>query len=250
MKIGVVTLFPKAFEGLQDKEVSGLVGRAFEEAKINFHIEDLRPHGEGKHQVVDDTPYGGGDGMVLKAGPLSSAIEAALKALELKTPEVKLVFLSPSGSLWTQKKAEDWAENFKNEESSLKGLILVCGRYAGFDQRVVEAFSGEELSIGPYVLNGGELPALCVLETLIRLLPGVLGNKDSAPKDSFSRGHDGALEPPSYTKPQDWRGQRVPEVLLSGDHLRIEKYRKEVSDQKTVEWEKEMKKALFPSESS
>lgn len=249
MKFAVVTLFPKAFEGLQSKEVSGLVGRAFEESKIFFHIEDLRPHGEGKHQVVDDSPYGGGDGMVLKAEPLSLAIEAASKALKLSSSEVKLVFLTPSGSLWTQKKAENWVEELKAPEG-VKGLILVCGRYAGFDQRVVEALSGEEVSIGPYVLNGGELPALCILETLTRLLPGVLGNKDSAPKDSFSQGHEGAIEPPSYTKPREWRGQRVPEVLLSGDHLKIEKYRKEVSGQKTVEWQKEMKKSLFPSESS
>ena len=246
MKIGVVTLFPKAFEGIQSKEAFGLVGRSFEESKVVLHIEDLRVHGERKHQVVDDTPYGGGDGMVLKAEPIKLAVQSTLSHLELERLETKVVFLTPAGSLWMQKTAESWVEQYKRTD--IKGLILICGRYAGFDQRVIEELSAEEISIGPYVLNGGELPALCIMESLIRLLPGVLGNKDSAPKDSFSRGYGGAIEPPSYTKPQEWSGRKVPEVLLSGDHLKIEKYRKDLSDQKTVDWKKQVKNSLFPSE--
>lgn len=244
LKIGVVSLFPEAFVFLKDKEKSGLVGRAFDEGKVELHTADLRQFGEGKHQVVDDMPYGGGDGMVLKPAPLKAAIDDLTSKMKSTYKNTRIVFMTPAGKLWTQSRAENWAEEVA---SSGESLILVCGRYAGFDQRLIDYYGGSEISIGPFILNGGELPALCVIESLTRLIPGVLGNSESALKDSFSKGTGGKLESPSYTRPQDWEGVQVPEVLTRGNHKAVERYRKEVSEKRTAEWREETKKSLFPS---
>jgi tRNA (guanine37-N1)-methyltransferase len=241
----VVSLFPESFDFLKDKGKSGLVGRAFEDGKLEFFISDLRQFGEGKHQVVDDMPYGGGDGMVLKPAPLKSAIDELIGEMKCGPQNVKIVFMTPAGNLWNQSRAENWAEHM---ETSGDGLILVCGRYAGFDQRIIEHYKGSEISIGPFILNGGELPALCVIESLVRLLPGVLGNSDSALKDSFSKGTEGRIEAPSYTRPQEWEGLRVPEVLTAGNHKDVDVYRNEASIKRTDEWVRDAKKTLFSNE--
>lgn len=238
MKFGVITLFPDAFSLIQKKKTAGLIGKAFEDGKAELFIEDLRESGIGKHQVVDDSPYGGGDGMVLKPEPIKEALDKVLVKMKLTRCEVKTVYTCPSGDLWTQPRAEEWAG-----DSDLKGLVILCGRYAGADARAVETLFDEKVSLGPFVLNGGETPALCVVETLVRVLPDVLGNKASVLMDSFSSGL-GAVEAAPYTKPQIWGEYAVPEVLLSGDHKRIEAYRKEESSKRTASWKERSLEAL------
>jgi len=245
LKIGVVSLFPEAFDFLKDKEKSGLVGKAFAEGRVQFFVSDLRDFGEGKHKVVDDMPYGGGDGMVLKPAPLKAAVEDLMSQMSVSVQTAKVFFMTPAGALWTQSQAEELSDPLLN---SGEAVILVCGRYAGFDQRVIDYFGGGEISIGPFILNGGELPALCVIESLVRLLPGVLGNAESILIDSFSKGNQGRVEAFSYTRPQDWEGLQVPEVLTSGNHMAVEKYRLESSRQRTKKWVEETKESLFPSE--
>ncbi len=237
MKIGVITLFPDSIKAIESKASFGLVGKAFEEGKAELFIENLRESGLGKHQVVDDTPYGGGDGMVLKPEPIEKAFENLLGKMGLKRSEVKALYTCPSGTLWTQVRAE------KLIEEQFKGLIVLCGRYAGADSRVVEELFDERVSIGPFILNGGELPALCIIETLVRMVPGVLGNKDSVKVDSFSSGLL-AVESEPYTKPQNWKGKDVPSVLLSGDHKKIEAYRAERSQKRSREWLKKTSEAI------
>jgi len=245
LKIGVVTLFPEAFGFLEDKDQSGLIGKAFTEKKIELFKCDLREFGEGKHKVVDDMPFGGGDGMVLKPAPLQAAIDALVSRMGSAVQKTKVVFLTPAGKLWTQSRAESLADELQVNEDA---IVLVCGRYAGFDQRLIEHYGGCEVSIGPFVLNGGELPALCVIESLVRLLPGVLGNSESVLVDSFSKGTEGRIEAFSYTRPQDWKGVQVPSELIGGNHKVVEAYRDQVSEQRTKKWMEDTKKALFPSE--
>lgn len=245
VKIGVISLFPKAFDFLKDKDRSGLVGRAFFDEKLELLITDLRDFGEGKHKVVDDMPFGGGDGMVLKPAPLKVAIDDLIGKMGGDSEKIKVVFMTPAGKLWTQKRAETWAEKMSEDRSS---ILLVCGRYAGFDQRLIEHYGGNEISLGPFVLNGGELPALCIIESITRLLPGVLGNSDSVLMDSFSRGTGGKLEAPAYTRPQEWEGVQVPEDLIGGNHKAVEIYREMASKQRTVDWVHETKKTLLSLE--
>jgi len=243
-RIGVVSLFPEAFEFLQNKEKSGLIGRAFLDSKVEFFTTDLRQFGEGKHKVVDDMPFGGGDGMVLKPGPLKAAIDDLISKMNSTRENTKVVFMSPAGDLWNQSTAERWALDLREQSTS---LILVCGRYAGFDQRLVEYFGGNEVSLGPFILNGGELPALCVIESLVRILPGVLGNAESALKDSFSVGSEGRVEAPSFTRPQDWEGVQVPEVLTAGNHKAVEAFRNQASIERTKRWVEKAQKAISPN---
>ncbi|MFQ5523487.1 MAG: tRNA (guanosine(37)-N1)-methyltransferase TrmD [Acidimicrobiia bacterium] len=213
MKIHIITMFPEYFQGPLDVS---LVGRAIEDGVLEVVLHDLREHGLGKHRQLDDTPFGGGPGMVMRIEPLA----AALEPLE----STHRVFFTPSGTPLTQKTLDRWA--------GLSQLTLVCGRYEGVDQRVIDHFIDEEISLGDYVLAGGEVAAAAVVEGIVRLLPGVVGNPDSTERESF-RG--GLLEEPVYTRPAEFRGWKVPEVLLSGDHGRIEAWRQEQRLRRTRE---------------
>lgn len=235
MKIGVVTLFPEAFEYLLDSKKSGLVG---ESLKLNkdFFIEDLREHGEGKHKVVDSPPYGGGDGMLFKPEPLEEAFLSLSKKMGTSLDQAQKVFLDPKGRSWSQLRAEELSEKDLKEELN---LILLCGRYGGVDQRFLDTYIDESVSVGRFILNGGELPALCVIESLVRLKPSTLGNSDSVLYDSFSKGLKGGLEPEVFTRPQVWKDREIPPVLLSGHHENIGKYRQERSSKLTRMWFKQ-----------
>lgn len=214
MQVAIVTLFPELFMPFF---ATSLMGRATENGVVKVHYENLRPHGLGKHLSVDDTPYGGGSGMVMRPDCTVAAMEAACAALDAAQP-VHRVLLTPQGKRFTQADARRLA--------AMPQLLLVCGRYEGFDERV-RPFADEEISLGDFVVTGGEVPAMCLLEAVIRLLPGVLGNDDSAREESFSEECQGLLEYPQYTRPQCFRGVEVPEVLRSGDHARIKRYREE-----------------------
>jgi tRNA (guanine37-N1)-methyltransferase len=201
------------------------MGRATENSVVSVHYEDLRQHGLGKHLSIDDTPYGGGSGMVMRPDCTVAAIDAACAALGPGDP-VHRILLTPQGKRFTQADAWRLAEKSR--------LCLTCGRYEGFDERV-RAFVDEELSLGDFVVTGGEVPAMCVLEAVIRLLPGVLGNDDSAREESFSEECQGLLEYPHYTRPLSFRGLEVPEVLRSGDHAKIKRYREEQARKRSAE---------------
>jgi tRNA (guanine37-N1)-methyltransferase len=222
MKLAIVTLFPELFGPFFS---TSLMGRAHDSGVVQVHYEDLRPHGLGKHRSVDDTPYGGGSGMVMRPDCTVAAIEAACAALGEGAP-VRRVLLTPQGKRFTQEEARRLA--------GYERLCLVCGRYEGFDERV-RSFVDEELSLGDFVVTGGEVPAMCMLEAVIRLLPGVLGNDDSAREESFSAECQGLLEYPQYTRPQSFRGLEVPEVLRNGDHAKIKRYREEQARLRSAE---------------
>ena len=208
MKIEVVTLFPRLIAGVLE---FGIVGRAIARALLSVGTEDPRAHATDVHRTVDDRPYGGGPGMVMKAAPLLAAIRAAQARLPPGSPRV---YLSAQGERFGQAQAQ--------ELSRLPGLLLVAGRYEGVDERVIELGIDRELSVGDYVLSGGELPALTVIDALVRLLPGALGDERSSGEDSFAQG---LLEWPQYTRPEVFEGRAVPPVLLSGDHADIRRWR-------------------------
>lgn len=213
VKITVVTMFPGYFDGpLQ----TSIVGRAIEDGALQVDLVDLREHGIGKHRQLDDTPFGGGPGMVMMVEPLA----AALRPLD----GTHRVLFSPSGRPMTQDTLDDWA--------TAAHVTLVCGRFEGVDQRVVDRYIDEEISIGDYVLAGGEVAAAAAIEGVARLLPGVVGNPESTEKESF---RNGLLEEPVYTRPAEYEGMKVPEVLLSGDHARIENWRETQRLQRTRE---------------
>jgi len=208
MQIEIVTLFPPMIEaGL----ATGVVGRAVTAGVLRVGAENPRDHAADAHRTVDDRPFGGGPGMVLKPEPLAAAIRAVRGRLPAGTP---VIGLSAEGATFDQATAR--------RLSGLPGFGLVAGRYEGIDQRVVEALIDEELSIGDYVLSGGELPALVVIDAVARLLPGVLGDEESACQDSYG---DGLLDWPHYTRPEDWEGRRVPAVLAGGNHAAIRRWR-------------------------
>ncbi|MBT3352429.1 MAG: tRNA (guanosine(37)-N1)-methyltransferase TrmD [Nitrospinaceae bacterium] len=215
MRFDVLTVFPDMLETVLDY---GVVGRAREQGLVEFKAWDLRDFAEGSYRQVDDTPYGGGGGMVMKPEPLARAIETISAD---RAP--RRIFMTPQGSRFDQKKAEELAEK-------ARPLLFICGRYEGVDERIREEFIDEEISIGDYVLTGGELPALAVIDAVSRLLPGVLGNEDSAANDSFTTG---LLDCPHYTRPPEFRGKRVPDVLLSGDHEKIRLWRREEALKRT-----------------
>lgn len=224
MRIDVLTIFP---EYLLPARLS-LVGKAVSGGSVDLRVHDLREWTHDRHRSVDDTPYGGGPGMVMKPEPWGEALDHVLADAEQGT---RILVPSPSGFRYTQHSAQQY--------SQVPGLVVACGRYEGIDDRVWEHFASrwpvDRISIGDYVLAGGEAAALVVLESVVRLLPGVLGNEASAPDDSFAPGRAGAaLEGPVYTKPRNWRGLDVPEVLLSGDHGRIARWREEQSRLRTA----------------
>jgi len=207
----VLTIFPEMFDRFWEY---GIIKRAISNSIISAAAVDIRAYGEGRHRVTDDRPFGGGSGMVMKPGPLAGAIRAA----EKKVPFAKKVLLTPQGRVFDQ--------NLALELAGLRGLILVCGRYEGIDERVSFNHIDYEISIGDFVLTGGELAAMVLIEALTRLVPGALGGEDAAEKDSFT---DNLLEHAHYTRPRTFEGQPVPDVLLSGNHKEIEKRRLEES---------------------
>lgn len=213
MKIDVLTLFPAMFAGPLDESI---VKRARESGLLDLKIHNLRDWTHDRHKTVDDRPFGGGPGMLLKAEPLFEAIES------LQREKTRVVLLSPSGRKFNQSIARELAQS--------DDLLLVCGSYEGFDERVREALADDELSIGDYVLTNGALPAMVVIDAVTRLLPGVLGDDESSHDESFSHG---LLEYPQYTRPAEFRGMKVPEMLLSGNHAEIEKWRREQAQVRT-----------------
>jgi len=213
MKIDVLTLFPAMFAGPLDESI---VKRAREARLLDLKIHNLRDWTHDRHKTVDDKPFGGGPGMLLRVEPLFEAIES------LQREETKVILLSPSGRKFTQEIARELSQE--------KDLLLVCGSYEGFDERVREALADDELSIGDYVLTNGALPAMVVIDAVARLLPGVLGDDESSHDESFSAG---LLEYPQYTRPAEFRGMKVPEVLLSGNHAEIDKWRREQAKLRT-----------------
>lgn len=217
MRFDIITIFPELFAGVVE---CGIIRRAVQSGLVDIRIINLRDFTKDKHRSVDDRPYGGGEGMVFMPEPLFEAIEFC------RGPErdanSQVVLLTPQGKTWSQNSAAEFA--------SIPHLILICGRYEGVDQRVIDSLVDREISIGDFVLSGGEIPAMVVLDSVVRLIPGALGCSDSAVNESFSTG---LLDFPQYTRPAEFRGQTVPEVLLSGDHAKIEKWRKEQALEKT-----------------
>ncbi|MHC4939196.1 MAG: tRNA (guanosine(37)-N1)-methyltransferase TrmD [Planctomycetota bacterium] len=218
MKITILTLFPDIVREYLGVSILGI---ASEKGLASFEVVNIRDYAKGVHLQVDDRPFGGGPGMVLMPEPVVGAVEAAQAS---QASGARTVLLSPQGKRFDQSLAVEWA--------SAPGLILVCGRYEGFDERIRTVLQPEEVSIGDYVLAGGEIPALAVTEAVVRLIPGVLGHEDSPREDSFS---EGLLEGPQYTRPREFRGHTVPEVLLSGDHAAIRAWRREQSLRRTKE---------------
>jgi tRNA (guanine37-N1)-methyltransferase len=208
MDVRVVSLFPGM---VAEASKYGVTGRAFEEGRAQLSCINPRDYARDVHRTVDDRPYGGGPGMVLKYEPLAAAIDAARAALPAGS---RTVFLSPQGRLFDQQRACELA--------ALPGLVLVAGRYEGFDERLLDAYADDELSLGDYVISGGEMAALVVLDAVLRLLPGVLGDDESAQQDSFMAG---LLDYPHYTRPDVVAGRAVPEVLLAGNHAAIRRWR-------------------------
>ncbi|MDN4073463.1 tRNA (guanosine(37)-N1)-methyltransferase TrmD [Fictibacillus terranigra] len=216
MRIDVLSLFPEMFTGVFG---SSILKKSQEKGLVQFHVTDFRDYTENKHRRVDDYPYGGGAGMVLTPQPLFDAVEALTP--RSGTPP-RVILLCPQGERYSQQKAE--------ELSKESHLIFLCGHYEGYDERIRESLVTDEISIGDFVLTGGELGAMVIIDSVTRLLPGALGNEESAVKDSFSRG---LLEHPQYTRPADFRGMKVPEVLLSGNHKYIEEWRTKESLKRT-----------------
>ena len=213
MRIDVLTIFPAIF---QSPLRESLLGKAIAAGTVEVRVHDIREHTTDRHRQVDDEPFGGGPGMVMMAEPIVRAVEA------LGDGEKRVLLLSPAGRRLDQALARELAAE--------PWLVLICGRYEGVDERVLELLGAEEVSIGDYVLSGGELPALVVIEAVTRLVPGVVGSEESLVEESFEQGR---LDHPHYTRPQELRGLRVPEELVSGDHARIAAWRREAAEEKT-----------------
>jgi tRNA (guanine37-N1)-methyltransferase len=213
VRIDVITIFPALFAPFRE---AGVLGQAIARGELSLRAHDLRDWTTDKHRSVDDIPYGGGPGMVMRPGPIVEAVEAL--AGKKGERAARVLLMSPQGATLSQKKAK--------ELSGERHLVIVCGRYEGVDQRAIELAIDEELSIGDYVLSGGEAAAMVVIEAIVRFVPGVLGNPASTETESF---HEGGLEGPQYTRPAEYRGLAVPEVLRSGDHAKIARWRAEAA---------------------
>lgn len=234
MRVDVLTLFPEMFEGVFG---TSILGKAQTKGLVSLNAVNFRNYATNKHNTVDDTPYGGGGGMVLKPDPIFAAVEDVLEKRNEETTTVptkapRIILMCPQGETFTQKKAEELVHE--------DHLIFICGHYEGYDERIREFLVTDELSIGDYVLTGGELPAMVAIDSVVRLIPGVLGNETSAVTDSFSTG---LLEYPHYTRPPEFRGMKVPDVLLSGHHLNIDAWRREQSLIRTLERRPDMLEA-------
>ncbi|VEF48426.1 tRNA (guanine-N(1)-)-methyltransferase [Bacillus freudenreichii] len=215
MRIDILTLFPEMFSGVFG---SSILKKAAEKDAVSYHVTNFRDFSTDKHKTVDDYPYGGGAGMVLKPQPIFDAVSHVQK----DSGKSRVILLCPQGARFDQKKAEELAKE--------DHLVFICGHYEGYDERIREHIVTDEISIGDFVLTGGELAAMVVVDSVVRLLPGVLGNENSAPQDSFSTG---LLEHPHYTRPADFCGMKVPEVLLSGNHSKIRDWRHNESLKRT-----------------
>lgn len=213
MKIQIISLFPEMFEGVLN---ASMLWKAQEQKAVQFEYVNLRDFGLGPRKQVDDTPYGGGDGMVLKPEPVVAAIEHAKK----RCPNALVILATPRGELYKQSHAKALAADNRD-------LIFVCARYEGYDERITD-YIDQQYCVGSYVLTGGELPTMTMIDSIVRLLPGVLGGETSAEKESF-QADDQSIEHPQYTRPEDFRGNKVPEVLLSGHHAEIAKWQREQS---------------------
>jgi tRNA (guanine37-N1)-methyltransferase len=220
MQFDVITLFPEMFTALTQ---SGITRRAFEQAKCELSMWNPRDFTNDKHKTVDDRPYGGGPGMVMMSAPLEAAINAAKAKLAARSCKSHVIYLSPQGAPLTHAKVM--------QLSALPSLVLLCGRYEAIDQRVLDRCVDEEISLGDFVLSGGELPAMALMDAIIRQLPGVLNDASSAVEDSFV---SGLLDCPHYTRPEIYEGQAVPAVLLSGNHADIATWRRELALQATM----------------
>lgn len=224
MEISILTIFPALFESVFSESI---IKKAIEKKIVRLKTVDIRRYAEGRHKITDDKPYGGGAGMIMTAPPIIKAVESVKSRknrdkFQVKSKNCRTILLSPQGKIFNQKKARDL--------SKYGHLILVCGHYGGVDERVLE-FVDEEISIGDYVLTGGEIPAMALIDTVVRILPGVVGKIDSVTNDSL---WDKKLAPPVYTRPYNFRGLKVPDVLMSGNHGAIEKWRDEKAVKNTV----------------
>lgn len=230
MKLSIITLFPEVFNPILN---SSILKRAQKKGLVEFELINLRDFGEGTHKIVDDRPFGGGAGMVLKADVLAKAVKKATRGSEQGTA----ILTSASGKTFNQKKAEQF--------SKIKHLVIICGHYEGVDQRFIEKYVDQEISIGDYVLTGGEIPAMVIIDSVVRLLPGVLKKSEATKEESFSTFHLPSgrqdfpsstiqlLEYPHYTRPEKWEGEKVPSILLSGNHQEIKKWREKEALEKT-----------------
>ncbi len=216
MRIDVLTLFP---EVMQPYVTASILGRAQDAGLVEIHTHQLRDYSRDPHRKVDDRPFGGGPGMVLSCQPVCNAVEA-IEAMDHR--QALRVLFTPQGRPFTQATASRFA--------SCERLVLLCGHYEGYDERIVELLRPEEVSLGDFVMTGGEVPALAVIDSVVRLLPGALGNEAATESESFQ---DGRLEYPQYTRPQEFRGLNVPDVLLSGNHAEIEAWRRAQSEERT-----------------
>lgn len=219
MTFDIVTIFPELFTSVFQH---GIVKRAVQRGLADIRCHDLRSFTEDLHQKVDDRPYGGGDGMVLKPEPIFKAVEAILAQATEEATKRKIILLSPQGRVFNQQMAIDF--------SRLERILLICGRYEGVDERVVDALIDMEVSVGDYILTGGEIPTMVIVDAVTRLLPEALGGATSAWDESFARG---TLDFPQYTRPAEFRNRRVPEVLLSGDHKKIQAWREQQAQERT-----------------
>jgi tRNA (guanine37-N1)-methyltransferase len=217
MRFDIISVFPELFTGVLE---CGIIRRARQSGLVDVRLVNLRDFAKDRHRSVDDRPYGGGEGMVFMPAPLFEAVESC-RGTERDTNS-QVVLMTPQGKTWSQNLAAEFA--------TISHLILICGRYEGVDQRVIDSLVDREISIGDFILTGGEIPAMAILDSVVRLIPGALGCGDSAVNESFSTG---LLDYPQYTRPVEFRGHTVPEVLLSGDHARIEKWRREQALEKT-----------------
>jgi tRNA (guanine37-N1)-methyltransferase len=222
LRFDIITIFPEFFRAVVD---CGILRRARNAGLVEITAHDLRQWTTDKHHVVDDRPFGGGDGMILKPEPIFAAVEALTGAARKEDlqPRTRVVLLSPQGRVFSQAMALELSEQTSR-------VVLLCGRYEGVDERVADALVTDEISIGDYVLSGGEPAAAVVIDATVRLLPGALGSETSAVFESFS---EGLLDYPHYTRPPEFRGMKVPDVLLSGNHAQIERWRKEAAIAKT-----------------
>jgi tRNA (guanine37-N1)-methyltransferase len=221
MRFDIVSIFPESFASYFG---ASILKRAQAKALIEIHTHNLRDFAHNKHKTVDDTPYGGGAGMVFKIEPVWQCVQFLKSKIKNKKLKIRIILFSAKGKTFTQADARRLAKYDR--------LILICGRYEGVDERVAQYLADEELSIGDYVLTGGEIPAMAVVDAVTRLIPGALGNIESAKTESHSK--KGIVEYPQYTKPEEFRGMKVPEILLSGNHKEIEKWRKEQSEQRSL----------------
>jgi tRNA (guanine37-N1)-methyltransferase len=222
LRFDIITIFPEFFREVID---CGILRRARNAGLVDVKAHDLRQWTTDKHHVVDDRPFGGGDGMILKPEPIFTGVEALTGAARKEdyAAHTRVILLSPQGQVFSQALAQELSEHASH-------VVLICGRYEGVDERVADALATDEISIGDYVLSGGEPAATVVIDAVVRLLPGALGSETSAVFESFS---EGLLDHPQYTRPPEFRGMKVPEVLLSGNHAEIERWRKEAAISKT-----------------